>query len=211
MNVFSNIIPCPLVNGSFTYNFCCSEKPGSVAAAAGCCDRAFDLRAYPVLAGSSRDEANVTSTISPSQSTTLSKTASDSTAVGSVHMLSSVPASSTSASSTSASNPPAEATLSTQQSKPLRRNVEIGVAIGVSLGVSLILGLIVFLIHEHRLRIKAQKEVIDTLATEMSPAAMTSTESRAVRDQLRLQELAHVQPQPGELYDGQIHEADVRT
>ena len=122
-------------------------------------------------------------------------------------MLSSVPAS-----STSASDLPAKATPSTQQLQPSKKDVDIGVAIGLSLGVPLISGLIIFLIHEHRLRIKAQKAVTDTLAAyEMSRAAMTSMESRYMKDQLRPQELEHTQSQPGELYDGEIYEADVRA
>ena len=81
----------------------------------------------------------------------------------------------------------------------------------MSLGVSLISGLIVFLIHEHRLRLKAQKAVSDTLAAyEVSRAAMTARKSRAVKDPLRPQELEHTQSQPAELYDGEIHEANIR-
>ena len=81
----------------------------------------------------------------------------------------------------------------------------------MSLGISLISVLAIVVIHERRLRIKAQKQVIDTLAAyDKSRTTGTHVGSYQMQFQSSPQELENTQPQPGELYDGEIHEADVR-
>ena len=116
------------------------------------------------------------------------------------------------ASTAPASSPSAVAKSLSQQSPLSNKNVKIGVAIGVSLSVCLILGLIIFLFHERRLRIKAQKEVVDTIAACNEPRApRTSAVSYGKQTQSRPQELELTQPQPEELYDGEIHEADTKS
>ena len=107
------------------------------------------------------------------------------------------------------------------------------------LGVLLISGLTGLLVHERKLRMKAQKAVDDTLAScHQSRGAQTATGGYMLQDHVRPQEMEcchqscgaqtatggymlqdHVRPQemectelqPGELYDGEVHEADVKT
>ena len=212
---FSAIIPCPRVNGSATELFCCSARAQTPAADAGCCDRAIfvDIGHGPV-----RSEASAISTTSPSQIARLSSTATALTSTETFPTSSSIPASAnipaptnTPASTTSGDFPPAAVTSLPQTSPSSKKNVQVGVGIGVSLGVSLISVSVIFLIHERRLRIKAQKQVIDTLAAyDNSRATGTPVRSYQIPRRSRPQEIEHTQPQPGELYDGEIHEVDVR-
>ncbi len=200
------------MNGSFTSTFCCSEVAGNQAGVAGCCDRVIDLGGQ-IIHGQDRSAANAPSTVTQLLSTKSSSTTTASTTTGALYISSSILTSSTSASALLAA-----ATSFSQPSLPLKKNVKIGVAIGVSLGVSLILGLVVFVIHERRLRIKTQKAVVEAQkavadilgACDMSRAARTSASSCEVQGQTGPQELEHTQSQPGELYDGEVYEADIR-
>lgn len=204
IDIFSNIIPCPLVNGSFTETFCCSEQAGSQAAAAGCCDTAIvDLNEDAIITGPGRlYEGNTVSTVSLSQ---FSKTSSIATAWTSKKLPPILP--SILASTTSASVLSAVAKPLTQHSPPTKKLTDLSVAIGVPLGVFAISGLIALLIHERRLRIKAQKTVVDTLvAYEKCRAAKPRAAVYEVQGHPRPHELEHTQSQPGELYDGEIHE-----
>lgn len=222
MDSFSNIILCPRVDGSFTKAFCCSAKAGGPAVGAGCCDREVQIDIIP---GPGRTEASAISMSSPFQSAKMSNTAIASTPTGNLPVSSSIPTStnipaftdvpvsiSILASTASASSLSAVAKSLPQQLPLSQKNVKIGVAIGVSLSVCLISGLIMFLLHERRLRIKAQKEVVDTSAACKEPRApRTSAGSYGKPTQSRPQELELTQPQHRELYDGEIHEADTRS
>lgn len=104
------------------------------------------------------------------------------------------------ASTASASSLSAGAENLPQQSLLSNKNVKIGVAIGVSLSVCLISGLIIVLFHERRLRIKAQKKVVDTIASCNEPRSpKTSAGSYGRQTQSGPQELELTQPQPAEL------------
>ncbi|KAF6238080.1 hypothetical protein HO173_003714 [Letharia columbiana] len=199
IDIFCNIIPCPLVNGSFTKKFCCSEQSGT-----GCCDTAIvDLDEYRIIPGPDRlYGGNTVSTVSLSQFTKTSSIATAWTSKKLPPISPSIVASTTSASVLSAVAKPL-----TQHSPPTKKLTDLSVAIGVPLGVFAISGLIALLIHERRLRIKAQKTVVDTLAAyEKCRAAKPRAAVYEVQGHPRPQELEHTQSQPGELYDGEIHE-----
>ena len=208
IDAFSNIIPCSIINGSYTQIFCCSEIAGSQAAAAGCCDTtAFNLNKIPISPWLSRPgEAKAPSKISQSRSANVSSTRTPSTSTKLSSTLSGVRASTS-----------LVATLSTvathfPQYSPLPKKVDIGIAIGVPLGVLLISGLIGLLVHERRLRMKAQKAVNDTLAAYyQSRGAENPTGGCMLQDPVRPQEMECIELQPAELYDGEVHEADVKT
>ncbi len=75
------------------------------------------------------------------------------------------------------------------------------------LGVLIVLGLALFLIHEHRLRIKAEKTAVDTLAAQnVSHLGWEREQTHQWRDHSGPLELGITQTQPGELYDGEVHE-----
>lgn len=95
---------------------------------------------------------------------------------------------------------------------PPKKAVDVGIAIGVPLGVLLISGLTGLVVHERRLRMKAQKAVDDTLAAcHQHGGAKTPTGGYMLQDLVRPQELELTELQPAELYDGEVHEADVKT
>ena len=74
--------------------------------------------------------------------------------------------------------------------------------------VSIVLGLALFLIHEHRLRIKAEKMIVDTVAAQnMSHLGWEREQTHQWRDHPGPLELGSAQTQPAELYDGGLHEA----
>ena len=80
--------------------------------------------------------------------------------------------------------------------------------VGVPLGVLIVFCLAMFLIHERRLRIKAEKTVVDTLAAaqNMSHLGWEREQTHQWRDHPGPLELGNTQTQPGELYDGEVHE-----
>ena len=206
---FSNIIPCPINNGSYTQIFCCSERAASQAAAAGCCDTAaFNLNKIPISPWLSRPgEAKAPSKISQSRSANVSSPKTPST----IAKLSSIPSGAT-ASTSLITTLSVVATPSPQRSPPPKKVVDIGIAIGVPLGVVLISGLTGLLVHERRLRMKAQKAVDDTLAAcHQNRGAKTPTGGYILQDSVRPQELELTELQPAELYDGEVHEFDVKT
>ena len=167
-DIFCNVFPCPRINGSFTRSFCCSEHSGGPGALAGCCDSTviIDMGQGPGHAG-----AGAFSMASRSRSAKLSSITTALTLSETYSISSSTPASAlirahngTSASTISVSSLPVTATFVTQQSPPLKKDIEVGAAIGVTFGVFLLSSLMIFLVRGHRLRVKAQKEVIDIIA-----------------------------------------------
>ena len=203
---FSNIMPCPTNNGSYTQIFCCSETAGSQAAAAGCCDT--NPTAIQISSWLSRPgEAKAPSESSQSRSANFSSTKPPSTS----SKLPSIPSGVT-ASTSLINTLSVVATPLPQHSPPQKKDVDIGIAIGVPLGVLLISGLTGLLVHERRLRMKAQKAVNDTLAAcHQSRGARTPTGGYMLQDPVRPQEMECTKLQPAELYDGEVHEADVKT
>ena len=204
---FSNIMPCPIENGSYTEIFCCSETAGSQAAAAGCCDiAAFNLIHISISSWLSRpSEANAPSQNSQSRSANASSTKTPSTSTK-------LPSNGSGAFTSLISTLSVVATPLPQHSPPPKKIVDIGTAIGVPLGVLLISGLTGLLVHERRLRMKAQKAVIDTLAAcHQSRGAKTPTGGYMLQDSVRPQEMGCTELQPAELDDGEVHEADVKA
>ena len=75
--------------------------------------------------------------------------------------------------------------------------------VGVPLGVLLVS----FLIYEHRLRIKAEKTIIETVAAHNRKHSEWMREERQHwMDHPGPLELETTQTQPGELFDGEVHE-----
>ncbi|KAM0804995.1 hypothetical protein BDR22DRAFT_817494 [Usnea florida] len=185
---FSNIMPCPINNGSYTQIFCCSETAGSQAAAAGCCDTAaFNLNNHISISSwlSRPSEANAPSQNSQSRSANVSSSETPSTST----KLPSNPSGVTAFTSLT-STLSVVATPLPEHSPPPKKVVDIGTAIGVPLGVLLISGLTGLLVHERRLRMKAQKAVIDTLAAcHQSRGAKTPTGGYMLQDSVRPQEM----------------------
>ena len=79
--------------------------------------------------------------------------------------------------------------------------------VGVPLFVILVLSLVVFLIYEHRLRIKAEKTVSDTLATHNAGhLGRMRQDSHQWKGHPGPLEAENSQIQPGELFDGEVYE-----
>lgn len=79
--------------------------------------------------------------------------------------------------------------------------------VGVPLGVLIVFCLAYFLVHEHRLRIKAEKTVVNTLAAQnKSHLGWIREENHQWRDHPGPLELGNTQSQPGELFDGEVYE-----
>lgn len=79
--------------------------------------------------------------------------------------------------------------------------------VGVPLGVLIVLCVAYFLINEHRLRIKAEKTVVNELAAHNeSHRGWMREENHQWKGHPGPLGFGNTQTQPGELFEGEVHE-----
>ena len=222
---FSNLYPCPVVNGSYTINWCCGEKEGSAESAGGCCGgQLFEQRFGRVILGDLNPStlASSSSYIASSSSSGVVKPADAKRSTPSslsshiATYLSSV----ASPTLPSLSEPAVTAAiipagLSSGPAQPSRKNIALGTGIGVPVAALLFLGLFLLFLRERRRRLHAQRMTDDVYAAaearerqrEMKRAkAVTTARDYELRNNWLPQELEYMPRSPKEIDSRNVHE-----
>ena len=222
---FSNLYPCPVVNGSYTKYWCCGEKESSAEAAGGCCyGQLFELQFGHVILGDLNPSTLASSSSyiasSPSSGVVKSADAKRSTPSSSSSHVATYPSSVASPTLPSLSEPAVTATiipagLSSGPAQPSRKNIALGPGIGVPVAALLFLGLFLLFLRERRRRLHAQRMADNTYAAaearererEMKRAkAVTTARDYELRNNWLPQELEYVPHSPKEIDSRDVYE-----
>lgn len=189
---FCTLYPCPLQNGSWTANYCCSTENGT-----GCCNgEVFKPAIGPVKI------AGPTDLLLPSSSSSTAMTPSS---------VASQSSPSLSESAILPTSSPVEGSSDPAQSS--RKSLAVGTGVGVPVAVLILFGLVLLFLRERRRRTRAQKMTNDAYAAAEESVRERETENTTARD-YRLrdhrlpQELEYVQQGPEEIFSQEVHEAN---
>ena len=171
-NSFSNILPCPVLNGTFTHTFCFSAEAGSKASKEGCCDGIKfggggfgNFQTGAGILGSSQTSPSKTTTGSPTVSVT-SRPSGSSTSpqpsasqqtIFSTILLTSRPSISSTPPQPSASQHPSST-----------KTITIGAGVGVPLGVLLVAGFS-YLWYRERMTRRQLEERLSNMQSSRAP------------------------------------------
>lgn len=225
MHSFSNLYPCPLVNGSYTRHWCCGEKEGTAEAAAGCCyGQLFTIEFGHVITRDLNPSTLASSSpyigSSPSSGVVESADAKRSTPSSLSSHIATYPSSVASPTLPSLSESAVTVTtisagLSSGPSQPSRKHVALETGIGVPVAALLLLGLFLLFLRERRRRLHAQRIADDAYAAaearererEMKRAkAVTTARDYELCNDWLPQELEYVPHSPKEIDSRDVHE-----
>lgn len=201
---FSNLYPCPVINGSHSNNWCCGAREGSEEQKAGCCNGALfasDLGTFAkaeaeanntdseasTLAASSSHTATFLSSVANTDSEASTLAASSSSHIAT--FLSSVATpTSTSHSEPAVTPKPTPIEPSSGPAQLSRKSVAVGTGVGVSVGALLLFGLVYLFLRERRRRVHAQKMTDDAYTTAEGTERGRDREMDRERDRERYRE-----------------------
>ena len=195
LNSFSNIYPCPIVNGSFPNNalWCCGASEGTDAAKAGCCYTSTFSPFIPGFAFLPADkETNALSSAAPS------------VVISSSYVVVTSSVTTPTISTVLPISTPTPHRVSATSEKTLA----VGAGVGAPLGALLLSGLCIFLIQKHRRRVFA-KETIQTMHTPNGAGVLEQSEENhyELNLQPKNQELKYTNQYPRELHSRTVLES----
>ena len=230
---FSNLYPCPLVNGSYTKYWCCGEKEGSAEAVGGCCNgQLFEIQFGHVilrdLCPSTLASSSSYTASSPSSGAVRTADGNPSTPSSSSSYIVTYSSSVASPTLPRLSEPAVTATiiptgLSSGPAQPPQKNIALGTGIGVPVAALLLLGMVLLFLRERGRRLHAQKIANDACSAaearererkkerEMDRAKGITTRDYELRDRWVPQELEYVPHAPKEIDSRDIHEMNGTT
>ena len=206
---FSNVLPCPVNNGSYAGpSWCCGAQEGTEEARAGCCQTTLFTPDFGVFANAEA-VANTTDPKPSTLATSSSHTATSPSFVSSpTSSISSEPAfiSTSTFTPTQATVGPSSVPAHTSQ-----KSVAVGAGVGVPVGALSLFGLVFLFLRERRRRIHAQKTT-DNVYTAAQERAReregTTAGGYSSRNHILLQELESRQRGPNEIDSREVHEAN---
>lgn len=192
INSLSTILPCPIINGSYTSNFCCSAQAGSTEAARGCCNTTLFQLSTGGLHYFGIEEGNSSNAITTKISTAL---ASDTP-----------PPTSTITHQNQTS--PTQSPISTHAQTASKQPVVIGAGVGVPLVLISLSGLGFILWRRHRSHQHVANSQNDVQAASRRSSRNTQgAEQYEMRGRAAPQELEYTSNWPKELHSTPVQEA----
>ena len=201
---FTDLIPCPPVNGTYTNYFCCKRDGVST-----CCDRLLDFTVFGKGFGFFPPHGDNSSNASaPLLSLEASSSLTSGPPLSSNVNTNSEPVSSLfSTTTTLSANRSLGLTTSSCKAPPQFNDyVAIGAGIGVPLGVLLLLALSFLLHMEHRRRISSEK-ALNRIQVRDKSKEKAKRRKFTVNNGSAVFELGNSQPNPMELHGGELFEA----
>ncbi|KAL8689214.1 MAG: hypothetical protein Q9218_005066 [Villophora microphyllina] len=200
LDSFSNLYPCPDVEGTYTTNWCCGATEGTPESETGCCNTPtfnFDeIGGRGIFFSPDINKAAALTSITTTKASTSTLTFISSTRIP-----------------TQLPTP----TPTPKHSGSSNHDVVIGVGVGAPIAALAFAALAVLLIREHRRRQHAERTTSDLIKSREQAKRLPKSNrpvmgsSYELNDRRWTQELNAAPPDPMELQSRQIHEAGNET